>query len=280
MALTAVVTLVLTGCGTQESPVTLLAAAGTQTQEAGTAQFSLTQDFEGGPIDGQSVEATGAIDFAEQRGHLEFDLSSLAPTGTPAAGNTTFRAVFDGTTVYMQLPIPGLPTPWVVIDASELEGLEGLEQLNSFSNDPTQTFAFLKGASDDIEEVGTEDVRDASTTHYRMTVNLEQAAEEAPEEAKKFLEQQIEVLGTDELPMDVWLDDEGRVRRQSFQIDLSQLDLEAAGATPPPGAPSEMTGTITTTTEYYDFGSEVVVEIPPADQVTDLLDVIGGGAGG
>lgn len=279
---TVAMALALNGCGREQSAVTLLAAAGTETQEAGTAQFALMQDFSGGPIDGQSVEATGAIDFDEQRGHLEMDLSSLAPAGAPPTGDTTFRAVFDGTTVYMQLPIPGLPTPWVRIEAGELEGLEGLEQLESFSNDPTQSFAFLQGASDDIEEVGTEDVRDTSTTHYRMTVDLQRAVEEAPEEARKFLEQQIEVLGSDTLPMDVWLDDEGRVRRQSFQIDLSQIDLGAAGATPAP-APSDLTGTITTTTEYYDFGTEVVVEIPPEDQVTDLadlMDVMGGPGGG
>jgi len=278
----AVVALALAGCAAQQSPVTLLAAAGTETQDAGSAKFTLKQDFEGGPIAGQGIEATGAVDFAEQRGHLEFDISSLLPPGAPVTGDETFRAVFDGPTVYMQLPIPGLPTPWVRVEAGELEGLQGLEQLESFSNDPSQAFAFLQGASDDVEEVGTEDVRDVSTTHYRMTIDLQRAAEQAPEDARPFLEQQAEVLGTDTLPMEVWLDEEGRVRRQSFTIDLSQVDPAAAGATAAP-VPSELTGTITTTSEYFDFGSEVVVEIPPEDQVTDLADLIesqGGNGGG
>jgi len=278
----AVVALALAGCAAQQSPVTLLAAAGSETQDAGSAKFTLKQDFEGGPIAGQGIEATGAVDFAQQRGHLEFDISSLLSPGAPVSGDATFRAVFDGSTVYVQLPIPGLPTPWVRVEAGELEGLQGLEQLESFSNDPSQAFAFLQGASDDVEDVGTEDVRDVSTTHYRMTIDLQRAAEQAPEEARPFLEQQLEVLGTDTLPMEVWLDEEGRVRRQSFTIDLSQVDPAAAGATAAP-VPGELTGTITTTAEYYDFGSEVVVEIPPEDQVTDLADLLqsqGGNGGG
>lgn len=246
----------LTGCGQPASPVARLDAADNETRAAGTAKFTLEQDGEGGALDEQGgVEATGVLDFASQRGTIEFDLSDMLPKDA-LTGDGKLRTVFDETTVYMQLPIPDMPTPWVRFQAGE--GKE-LAQLESFSTDPSLAFAFLLGAADDVEQTGRENIRDTSTSGYRMNVDLKQAVEDAPEGARAFLEEQLDVLGPDTAIMDVWLDDDGRIRRQQLRTSLE--------------GPTEHTFTLTSTIEYYDFGSDVVVEIPPADEVTDLADL-------
>jgi hypothetical protein len=258
--------------------LTDVAAAADQTAEAGTARVALTQTIGGLPSGDITVEGEGAIDFDAQRGRLTVDLAALteqAPAG--AFGGGSLETIFDGTTIYLMLPLPQMPTPWVKIDLTELEGLEGLANVNQFSNDPSDTLQLLRGASDDVEVVGEDEVRGASTTHYRATVSLDRAIEQAPEDAEAFLRQQRELLGVEQFPVDAWVDDEGRLRRLSYAIDLSQAQL-------PTGATAAGDGSVAITLEYYDFGEPVDVKVPPADQVTDLQTLLqqapGAGAGG
>jgi hypothetical protein len=138
-----------------------------------------------------------------------------------------------------------------------------LSQLSGQQNDPTQVLAFLKGAADDVEAVGTENVRGTETTHYRATVDLRKAIEGAdgitdPETFERFLEQ----IDDETVDVDVWIDDDGRARRMEYgmamQLPQGAVEIESA-------------------MDWFDFGTEVDVEPPPADQVTDISD-LGGGA--
>ena len=49
--------------------------------------------------------------------------------------------------------------------------------------------------SDDVEEVGTEEVRGVDTTHYRGTIDLERALEQVPESVKPQVEAQLGGMG-------------------------------------------------------------------------------------
>jgi hypothetical protein len=70
------------------------------------------------------------------------------------------------------------------------------------------------------------------------------------------------------LPFDLFVDDAGRVRRVNLTIDLETLESMGA-AELPPGAKFSMTSTV----DFFDFGSDVVVELPQADDITlDLTD--------
>jgi hypothetical protein len=127
---------------------------------------------------------------------------------------------------------------------------------------------FLRGASDDIEELGKEEVRGVETTHYRATVDLEEAAEQGAEigelsdEMREQLQAEIERMkaqtGLDTLPVDVWVDEDDLLRRMkmdlSFAVEGEQVGMDM-------------------TMDFFDFGVDVRVARPPADQTIDITEL-------
>jgi hypothetical protein len=113
----------------------------------------------------------------------------------------------------------------------------------------------------DVEALGDEDVRGVPTTHYTGVVDLESLAKKDPA-LKGTIDQLVAQTGLRSIPVEVWVDDENFVRRmkQSFE-----------GATFGPGMQLDMT----MTTELYDFGSDVNVEVPPPDEVVDFSELMG-----
>jgi hypothetical protein len=123
--------------------------------------------------------------------------------------------------------------------------------------DPSLYLAYLKAASGEVDEVGTEDFDGTQVTHYLATIDLERALEEAPASQTGTIQALIDA-GTSSLPVDVWIDDDGLVRRLFVEF--------AAGDQP---------GTGSVALELSDFGTDVVVEPPPSDQVTDVAELQG-----
>lgn len=259
----------LPGCAQQASAQERIAQAPAATQEEQSARMTMEMVMTGGQQD-VTVTADGAVDFAGQRSTMTMSMGQEAAD----AGFGNIRLIIEGTTIYMEMPNAeelGLPTAWVKMDAEDMTGMQGMGELQQMSNDPTKSMALLHGVSDDVTEVGTEDVRGAPTTHYRATIDLENARDEVPEDARAFLQQQIDVLGASTMPIEVWIDDAGRVRRQRVDLDMAKM----AQATP--GAPTNLTMTF----EVFDFGAPVDAEPPPADEVTDFAELQkGAGAGG
>lgn len=246
-----------------------LALAASETKGVGSSRIDITSIVPAGP--GQepvTLAGEGAFDYASQQGRMTFDFGALL--GSLGAGENETRAeiLYDGTVVYLRIPLfselfPG-GKPWIKIDiaaTAESQGLD-LSQLTDASQaDPTQVFAYLETASD-VEEVGREEVRGEQTTHYRATLDLEAAAEAAPSELRERMQAGADQLrsaaGTTTMPIEVWIGDDGLVRRFVLRFSL-------AGTEPP--AESE------TTMEFYDFGVEVSVEPPPASEVIELSEL-------
>lgn len=265
-ALVALLLVLLAGCGAQEaSAQERIAQAPAVTQQERSARMSMEMAMTGGGQD-ITLTAQGGVDFANERSSMTISMGQEVAE----AGFDEMRIVTDGTTLYMQMPNAqdlGLPTAWVKMDLDEMAGMQGLGELQQMGNDPTKSMEMLQGVSDDVTEVGTEDVRGEPTTHYRATIDMEKALDQVPEDARPFVQQQMEVLGTTTLPIEVWIDDAGRLRRQRVDMDLS-----AMGGSPP-GAPTS----VYTTVEMFDFGAQVQAEPPPADEVTDFADLQGVG---
>jgi hypothetical protein len=254
-------------CDGGGDPGARVADAQQATLDAGSAAFTIDQELTGGQADG-TITSSGELDFANQRGRVQVELPGLG-------GEQGVETLFDGDTVYLRLPEGAAPTPWVRLDLEDAEGIPGLESLEDLTNDPSRNLSFLEGVTGEVEEVGEEEVRGVPATHYRLTVDLQRAVEEAPEEDRAFLQQQIDTLGVTELPTEVWLDEEGRIVRQSYTLDLEQVELPSAAE----GADAQLSGQVATVIEYFDFGTEVEVEPPPAEEVTDFAELMGGGAG-
>lgn len=255
----------LPGCSQEASAQERIAQAPAATQEEQSARMSMEMAMTGRQQD-VTVTAEGAVDFAGQRMTMTMSMGEELA----GAGFGELRMIAEGTTVYMEMPNAqelGLPTAWVKMDAEDMAGMQDMGELQQMSNDPTKSMQMLRGVSEDVTEVGSEEVRGEPTTHYRATIDLEKARDQAPEEARPFLQQQIDVLGASAMPTDVWIDEAGRLRRQRVDVDMSK----AAEAMP--GAPTNMSVTI----EIFDFGAPVDAEPPPADEVTDLAEMQGGG---
>lgn len=260
-------------CGDDEvpTPQQVIAAAPAETVEARSSKVALNVSVDGG-AETVDFKGDGVFDFKAQRGRLVLDLSSL---GIPGAAGTT-EIVFNADLVFMKLPfdLPQLKSkPWVKIDLSELDELSGIDvsQLRQIqSNDPTAALNYLRGVTDKVQVVGREEVRGQNVTHYKALIDLKKAAAEVLPELKDDINQIIQQLGSDTIDSDVWIDGEGRLTKLQYSVDLSKVDLATKEGEAKPS------GTLTATFELFDFGTEAAVADPPADQVTDLKDLIRG----
>lgn len=276
-AVAALVLLSLTACGgDSETPLELIATAGADTIEGETARLSLRQDIEGVPgVDDISLSGEGAVDFDTARATLDLDLAPLLENLGVSAEEGRLETISDGTVAYLRAPFLteqlDVDTPWVSVDVAELgEDTAGidLQQLQQLTgSNPSDALGLFEGVvGDSIEEVGEEQVRGADTTRYRATLDLQKAIREAGAVTdEETFQRFVETLGTDELDVDLWVDDEGRIRKYSY---VQALPPEAGG------------GESSITFEYYDFGADVEVRIPSPEETTDLLEVIGSGGSG
>jgi hypothetical protein len=268
------VVLALAGCGGGGDGVSRLSASeavdltAERTAESGSSRIAFTVDTE---VSGRrfQLEGGGEFDYGERRGRLELDLGSLL--GELGIADGRFETVFDQTVVYMRFPrelasrLPGGgERPWLKIDLEQAAALEGLDlgQLQQLNQDPSQVLEYLRATSE-VEEVGPEDVRGVETTRYRATVDLRRVADAVPAEQRarlrESIEQLIRQLGTHELPVSVWVDGDGLLRRFQQTVTVAASGVES---------------TTDVTMELFDFGTDVEVERPDADEVLDLAEVV------
>ena len=238
----------VTGCGSgggAESPDRLepraaIAAALEQNEEVESSRFSLTSTTAFG---GQNVEfgAEGLFDYASTTGELTFTL--------PGGGGELRQRVL-GDSLYLELP-----TEQGVF--YELKLSELVDTSLAGASDPTAGLQALEGASDDVTEVGKEEVRGAETTHYRGTLDVQKSLEALKGPLRDVLDQALANADVKDVPFDAYIDDDGRLRRLDQTLTIENPEM--------PGQSIE----VTTQLEVYDFGVEVDVEKPPADAVRD-----------
>jgi hypothetical protein len=67
------------------------------------------------------------------------------------------------------------------------------------------------------------------------------------------------------IPLDLWISDDGFMVRMIMEIDGSGIDAP----------PEESFDTMTLRYDFFDMNGEVVIEEPPASQVTAIEDLEG-----
>lgn len=258
------VALIGSACGKDGGQV--LAAAGATTAEAGSSRMAMTvsaatetEGTDATAVPGQSFElkAEGLIDYQTGHGVMTMDMGSLGIPGAPA-GDAEMRML--GSVVYMKLPGNELGNrPWIKFDLQAMgESGSPVPGLNPASNDPRGVLDALRGVSGEVEEIGTEEVRNVETTHYRASVDLDKAQDAVPEARREDFASFAEQLGIDTLPIDVWVDEEGRARRFAYEVET-------------PGTSKAPTSKVDLVIDLYDFGVEVDVQAPPESEVTDYV---------
>jgi len=256
---------VSTRSGTQ-----ILAAAAGTTEAAKTADVSVAVALGSTPVTVQGMTnlTTGSADFTA-------DLPGML-------GQVEIRSVAG--VVYIKVPSALVAVaggkPWVEADPSTLGAFAGgaigavpgaMSPGNPY--DITAVLNWLRGVSGPITTVSTtETVHGDQTTHYRTTVDLAKAAAAAPAGVRAKLEPAAQAAGQG-LPVDLWVDASGRLRRFEASFDTSKV-ARPAGQTSRPAL-----GTVQVTVELWGFGTPVDVSAPPADQVGSLSGGLGGGLG-
>lgn len=148
--------------------------------------------------------------------------------------------------------------PWIKIDLKKVAAQQGMS--NQQIGDPAQTAAYAKAITDkDITKVGTEKIDGVNTTHYRVSLDVAKLPGG---------DQMRQQLGPT-LPMQVWLDDEGRLRRQHIDMTV-KAPASASANKGNSAAPQQLK--MSTVMGFSDFGTEVDAEAPPAGQVADMTD--------
>lgn len=269
--------LVLAGCGASSSATPnkhvanspkLVLDAYTQTISGKTAMMTLSETVSQSTATSLPQQVTitghGMVDFTTGDGGLTFNSS--------ATGSYADR--FISPVLYLELPAKDstqLPPgkTWVSVNlntVSEAKLGQSLAQLADSSQETTQTLSYLQGVSSSgITTVGPATIKGTATTEYKATVDLTKVADRKSPTAAAALKALEAQLHTTMLPLQVWLDSQGRVRQVSTQLSESTNAQSNSGSTTPASS-----GSISTTVDYYDFGTPVSVTPPPAAQVDDI----------
>ena len=245
--------------GEQVEPA-VIAEAAAKTTAAKTARIAtLVRVAE--PGGQERFSGQGRFDFERRAGRMTLKLIEGEAAGF---GNAT--AVFVDSTVYYQLPVGALAggRRWIQLELQNVADASALDfgpLVQGSQADPTQYLLWLSALGPGITKIGEEEVRGAPTSRYRAAVDLNLLEGQAPpgKEAEwaAFVQTLRDRLGLAFIPVEVWVDGEGLIRRFNHEYGFS-----AEGTT------------AVVTTELFDFGVPVKVSAPSPDQVVTLNDVI------
>ncbi|MEV0977645.1 hypothetical protein [Streptomyces sp. NPDC049915] len=265
MVATAALGGVLAGCGSddgsdtpgkagrsgaaREQGTAAVRAAYDRTAQADTAKLTVRVRA---TADGQTAVSDG-------RGVVDLKDGDSALTVT-AQGRPVEQRVVDQI-LYQKVPGARTPAgkPWVRVDLKRLASQQGLGTQGI--GDPARSAAFARAVTDrGVSKAGRETVGGVATTRYRVNVDVGALPDGAN------LRRQLGPA----VPMQLWLDDDGRIRRQQIETAVKTPIPASAAASGQSAAPQQLR--IDTILEYSDFGMDVDVEAPPTAQVTDLTD--------
>ena len=200
-------------------------------KEAGSFTFTTTSDAAG-----QAQEMTGQARFGD-------DGVAMKASGT---GAQAMEMILLDKAMYMKSAALGTGDKWLKIDLSDPNSLFGMI---GKATDPEAMFKAMQSPKK-LELIGSEEVDGVETNHYRITMDPTSYLE-----AMEFPAAMADMLPK-ELVTEMWVDADNLPRKFAQTIEV-----KAAG-----GGQSTASNTEGT---YSDFGTDVDIEAPPADQVTE-----------
>jgi LppX_LprAFG lipoprotein len=249
LAVLAALVLLGAGCGSGGSASgDDIANAATKTARAGSIEADFNLAAQGLKGKGSGVFNTGKTQTGQ-----------LSMTVTANNRDVQVDTIVNGDTFYMRSPVfnqvLSQGKEWIKLDLVKLAEQRGvdLSGLLDASPTPANALAYLQGARD-VRKVGTNTVGGEKTTHYHVTVDLEKAAARATGSERAALRRVISQSKQKTLPLDVWIDGNGYIRRVSYD--------ERAGRPQPAQV----------TMELHDFGAPVAIKPPPSQSVVDLMN--------
>ena len=245
--------------------------------------LSNTREATKGRMEG-SITITGAPDlpggvftmpfsgaFDNEAGNFSFlmDMSFMAsqfgedvpPEMAGLLGEMEMRTIGD--TSYIRFPFfslfLGAETEWIATPAEE-----GMDAAGGFGgstpSNPADFLEYFEDANGTVEDLGREEIRGVDTTHFLVLFDMEELLENATPEQRAEIES--EQLPLDELPMDLWIGDDGLVYKYVIEIDGADLDVPD----------EEGFETMVMDFEMFDYDTDIVIEAPEEYTEMDSLD--------
>src|SRR5438105_13372252 len=218
----------LAACGGHAAKAPSVSASPAQTTGAGSAKFGLTVVA---TLSGTSLrtEESGTVSFRSRRAHV---------FRTTTQGEFV-EVIYDGAVEYSNanaaasVSQPGLK-PWLRIRS---HGATDVEHV--------QVLAYLPAGATAVEQLGSEKVDGAATTHFRAMIDPERAAGPMTPRQRTALAADF---GGKRFPAELWLDSNGRLRR----VRISRASASSR---------------VTIEARFSEFGAKVDVTPPPADEI-------------
>lgn len=262
------------------TPAKALTAAYTTTTGSGTAKVDLTGQI-GTTVNGKPesvpIAAHGVIDFANKATDLNESIAG-------AANDITETRYLNGM-LYQRIPAEatGLSggKQWIAMDVNQIatkQGDSGLGQmLASAPSNPSDLMVYLTAIEGQVKTVGQDTVDGVQTTHYDATIDLDKVAtlDPAAASATKQLEQE---LGSNNLPVQLWVDQQNRLRKISVDENIAHPvpgSTTSAGTGTTGENGKEMTiGSVHVTfaVTLSDYGTPAHIVAPPANETDNLTN--------
>lgn len=231
-----------------------------KTTSAGTVKIELTGSQQSGQTSGgQQGKITGqaALDFAQNASSTMVDATGPTASETRTIDDILYRKVPEP----QRASVPG-KKPWIKVDLAQIAkaqyGKQAGAMLDNPPSDPAGMLGYLQGVTK-AQESGTSTIRGTETTHYSAKVDLKKAAEGQGPQIEQRLQQLKQQLGSRPLDLQVWLDEQDRIRRLQTTLPSAQ-----------PGA----SGGLVLTEEFYDYGASVQVNPPAKGDTADVTQQI------
>jgi hypothetical protein len=217
---------------------------GTRLQHAMDAVSSAHVELQA-QLAGVVVAASGDQKLAQGKTTAFVLTEHVAGAGT--IGIDTIKVIDVDGALYAQLPVDLNPTdkPWVHIkpdttDPTLAPLAQALQQVQESAS--LQQYALLARAASDLRDVGPSDANGIAAELYSFSVLVSRLPAAVPGAAT------LRAAGVQSLPVQLWVDDQGRVRRLSESVSFAGQQM-------------------TTRVDLSQFDAPVTISAPPADQV-------------
>ncbi|MET8407686.1 hypothetical protein ABZV34_06165 [Streptomyces sp. NPDC005195] len=195
-----------------------------------------------------TIRGEGVYDFRKQSGQLTVELPQ-DPAG--AEEHRPITELLAPGALFMKNRGAGVPADkWVRVDTATLS--DG-NLVTGGATDPFAAAELLRGART-ATYVGRTEVAGVPVAHYRGTADLVLAARSASKGNREALRAAAKGFATAEVPFDVYLDDEGRIRE--LRNRFSFVNGQRRG-----------TVAVVSTTLLDDFGVPAPVRLPESGDI-------------
>ncbi|MEV6648972.1 hypothetical protein [Streptomyces sp. NPDC051219] len=197
-----------------------------------------------------TIRGEGSFDFRQRIGQLEVMLPK-DPSGKE--GHRPITELLAPGALYMKNRGAGVPADkWVRVDTTTLP--DG-NLVTGGATDPLAAAELLRGARD-VTYVGETDLAGTKVLHYRGVTDIARAARVASPQTRSALAAAAKGFSKNAVPFDVYLDEQGRLRKVRHRFSFVNGKGKEGGAV-----------AVASTTLLFGFGAPVKVQLPPARDI-------------